>query len=130
MYFPSHSWNTCETIFEFVVNLRLSQAPSASLTREQKQVVDRMVEAHRQYKAQDSSPCRVSRGLQTSACSRSRFHAALMVPRVRVLSCSSGRVQKRRGAFLMSRRHNCIDCCSLPEQCQVSVTGLCDLHNM
>lgn len=35
------------------------QAPSASLTREQKQVVDRMVEAHRQYKAQDSSPCRL-----------------------------------------------------------------------
>ncbi|XP_060913519.1 nuclear receptor subfamily 1, group H, member 5 [Labrus mixtus] len=36
-----------------------AQALSASLTREQKYLVDRMVEAHRQYRAQDSSHCRL-----------------------------------------------------------------------
>ncbi|XP_038579232.1 nuclear receptor subfamily 1, group H, member 5 isoform X2 [Micropterus salmoides] len=35
------------------------QASSASLTREQKYIVDRMVEAHRLYRAQDSSHCRL-----------------------------------------------------------------------
>lgn len=37
----------------------LHQALSASLTQEQKYTVDRMVEAHRLYRAQDSSHCRV-----------------------------------------------------------------------
>uniref|UniRef100_A0A3Q3FEG4 Nuclear receptor subfamily 1, group H, member 5 n=1 Tax=Labrus bergylta TaxID=56723 RepID=A0A3Q3FEG4_9LABR len=36
-----------------------AQALSASLSREQKYLVDRMVEAHRQYRAQDSSHCRL-----------------------------------------------------------------------
>uniref|UniRef100_A0A3P8SJV6 Nuclear receptor subfamily 1, group H, member 5 n=1 Tax=Amphiprion percula TaxID=161767 RepID=A0A3P8SJV6_AMPPE len=36
-----------------------AQALSASLTREQKYTVDRMVEAHRLYRAQDSSSCRL-----------------------------------------------------------------------
>ncbi|KAM7404336.1 hypothetical protein PAMP_011696 [Pampus punctatissimus] len=35
------------------------QAVSASLTREQKYIVDRMVEAHRLYRAQDGSHCRL-----------------------------------------------------------------------
>ncbi|XP_068188297.1 nuclear receptor subfamily 1, group H, member 5 [Antennarius striatus] len=35
------------------------QALSVSLTREQKYIVDRMVEAHRLYRAQDSSYCRL-----------------------------------------------------------------------
>lgn len=35
------------------------QVLSTSLTREQKYIVDRMVEAHRLYKAQDSSHCRL-----------------------------------------------------------------------
>ncbi|XP_073325941.1 bile acid receptor-like isoform X2 [Pagrus major] len=35
------------------------KALSATLTREQKYIVDRMVEAHRLYRAQDSSPCRL-----------------------------------------------------------------------
>ncbi|KAF1390806.1 hypothetical protein PFLUV_G00061860 [Perca fluviatilis] len=35
------------------------QALSASLTQEQKYIVDRMVEAHRLYRAQDSSHCRL-----------------------------------------------------------------------
>lgn len=37
----------------------LHQASSVSLTREQKYIVDRMVEAHRLYRAQESSHCRV-----------------------------------------------------------------------
>lgn len=41
------------------VFLVLHQALSASLTREQKYTVDRMLDAHRLYRAQDSSHCRV-----------------------------------------------------------------------
>lgn len=37
----------------------LHQASSSNLTREQKYTVDRMVEAYRLYRAQDSSHCRV-----------------------------------------------------------------------
>lgn len=47
------------------VNFHLQQAVSASLTREQKYIVDRMVEAHRLYRAQDSSHGRVGHSVET-----------------------------------------------------------------
>uniref|UniRef100_A0A3P8SJF8 Nuclear receptor subfamily 1, group H, member 5 n=1 Tax=Amphiprion percula TaxID=161767 RepID=A0A3P8SJF8_AMPPE len=46
-----------------------AQALSASLTREQKYTVDRMVEAHRLYRAQDSSSCRVKQEVLSDAVS-------------------------------------------------------------
>ncbi len=47
----------------------LHQALSATLSAEQKYIVDRMVEAHGLYRAQDSSHCRVGHTEETSLTS-------------------------------------------------------------
>lgn len=125
------------------VNFHLQQAVSASLTREQKYIVDRMVEAHRLYRAQDSSHCRVGHSVETLGINiyiylsmrnllyfqkhSNVFHVGLMASCVCLLSCLSGHVQKKGRACPMSCHPTCKGCSSLPGQCQVNWTGTCDL---
>lgn len=54
------------------------QALSASLTQDQKYLVDRLVEAHRLYRAQDSSHSRVGHSEQVSAEETSSVPSVLM----------------------------------------------------
>lgn len=109
------------------INLCLDQALSAGLTREQKYTVDRMVEAYRLYRAQDSNYPRVG-SRKTHRLHPHKhldsIHVALMCFFCLCLpSCLSGPVQKMGRAWLMLHHQTCNDYYSLPEQCLVR----CDL---
>lgn len=84
------------------------QASSASLTREQKYMVDRMVEAHRLYRAQDSGHSRVGHSVETLGCTskRTHLHFSLTLPSwfpVCVCSAVWVAVHRRRGGLVWCR---------------------------
>lgn len=93
-----------------------AQVFSVSLSREQKHLVDRMVEAHRLCRAEDSSHCRVGPRPPTALPPQLlTAHGALLLPVL--LRCRTGRVQKKPSVCPSSCRLR--GCCSLPGRCQV-----------